>query len=63
MRRLSLFATILSATVILSLTVGAQNQSEKKLDVLEGVLAIHPKFHYRYYINQFGGGQSCALSS
>ena len=31
------------------------------VDILEGVLRVHPKFHYRYYIDGFGDGQACAL--
>ncbi len=28
---------------------------------LEGTLKIHPKFLYKYYLADFGGGQTCAL--
>jgi len=33
----------------------------KNADVLEGVLRVHPKFHYRFYLDGFGDGQECAL--
>jgi hypothetical protein len=32
-----------------------------RVDVLEGALRVHPKFHYRYFIDGFGDGQECAL--
>jgi len=35
----------------------ARNQSH----ALEGVLKIHPKYLYKYYITGFGDGQKCAL--
>ncbi|MCA9259539.1 MAG: hypothetical protein KDA61_10090 [Planctomycetales bacterium] len=31
------------------------------LSTLEGFLRIHPKFHYRYYVDGLAEGQSCAL--
>lgn len=33
----------------------------REQDVLEGFLRIHPKFHYKYYVDGFGDGQECAL--
>ena len=41
--------------------VNAEQPSAKANDVLEGVLRVHPKFHFKYYIDGFGGGQECAL--
>ncbi|MCA9040290.1 MAG: hypothetical protein KDA65_08095 [Planctomycetaceae bacterium] len=35
--------------------------AESTSNVLEGTLRVHPKFHYRYYIDGFGDGQECAL--
>jgi hypothetical protein len=35
--------------------------SEKPFNILVGRLRVHPKFHYRYYIDGFGDGQECAL--
>jgi len=36
-------------------------ESDAAPQTLEGMLRIHPKFHYRYSIHGFGDGQSCAL--
>jgi hypothetical protein len=49
-------------TALASPSPAADDPSRKKSpDVLEGVLRVHPKFHYRYYIAGFGDGQHCAL--
>lgn len=54
------FAVLLAAPILIGIA-DAQKVSKKPVDVLEGVLRVHPKFHYRYYIDGFGGGQQCAL--
>jgi hypothetical protein len=61
MRRLLILATVLSITIFSIGTGKADKQAQEATDVLEGVLKVHPKFHYRYYIDGFGNGQSCAL--
>ncbi len=61
MNRFSLLATVLCATAICVGVADAQQASDRPVDALEGVLRVHPKFHYRYYINGFGDGQECAL--
>ena len=54
-------ALVLCAAVLLLGTDSGQKAPEKPVDTLEGTLRIHPKFHYRYYIDGFGDGQECAL--
>lgn len=44
-----------------SFVTSIQAEPERREDTLEGVLRVHPKYLYRYYIDGFGGGQSCAL--
>ena len=61
MNRFSLLVTVLCATEILVAVADAQKASDRPVDTLEGVLRVHPKFHYRYYIDGFGNGQECAL--
>lgn len=39
---------------------GKKDETTIKLSTLEGVLRIHPKFLYKYYIVAYGG-QTCAL--
>lgn len=41
--------------------INARAASPGPQHVLEGTLRVHPKFHYRYYIDGFGDGQKCAL--
>lgn len=38
-------------------------QAELKAETvaLEGTLKVHPKFLYKHYLADFGGGQTCAL--
>jgi len=47
-----IFVLIISASVF-----GSENNHE----VLEGILKVHPKYLYKYYITGFGDGQECAL--
>jgi hypothetical protein len=61
MNRFLLLVTILCLTAILAGATDAQEVSNRPADVLEGVLRVHPKFHYRYYVDGFGDGQHCAL--
>ena len=61
MNRCSFIVTVLLAAPILIGVAGAQKVSKKRVDILEGVLRVHSKFHYRYYIDGFGDGQQCAL--
>ncbi len=61
MNRFSVLITLLCATAILIGVASAQKASEKPDDILVGVLRVHPKFHFRYYIDGFGDGQECAL--
>jgi hypothetical protein len=61
MNRFFLLVTLLSLTTILAGVADAQELSNRPADVLEGVLRVHPKFHYRYYVDGFGDGQHCAL--
>ncbi|MBC8871446.1 MAG: hypothetical protein H8E44_18640 [Planctomycetes bacterium] len=61
MNRFSLVGTVLSAAAILVGVTDAQKASDNPVDTLEGVLRVHPRFHYRYFIEGFGDGQECAL--
>ena len=61
MRRLPIFLTALSVIVALVGAANARKELPKPTDELEGVLRVHPKFHYRYYIDGFGDGQQCGL--
>jgi len=61
MSRCSFLITGLCATAILAGVGHAQKESNNPVDILVGVLRVHPKFHYRYYIDGFGDGQECAL--
>ena len=61
MNRFSFLVTVLCATSILIGVAYAQKASNRQVDILEGVLRVHPKFHYRYFIDGFGDGQECAL--
>jgi hypothetical protein len=63
MNRFSLLVTVLCATPILVGVADAHKASGGAKDTLEGVLRVHPKFHYRYYVDGFGDGQECALFS
>jgi hypothetical protein len=43
-------------------TARAQNaEAKNQTSTLEGVLKVHPKFLFKYYITGFGDGQECAL--
>ncbi|MHC4399446.1 MAG: hypothetical protein ACYTG0_07190 [Planctomycetota bacterium] len=61
MNRFSLLVTVLCATAILVGVADAQKVLDRPVHTLEGVLRVHPKFHYRYFIDGFGDGQKCAL--
>lgn len=61
MRRCLHLLGLFCALAILIAVANAQKGSKEPADILEGVLRIHPKFHYRYYIDGFGSGQNCAL--
>jgi hypothetical protein len=61
MRRLATVAFLLGSVVVLAGLAGAQRSSERPVDTLEGTLRVHPKFHFRYYLDGFGDGQHCAL--
>ena len=61
MNRILLLAVVLCTAALLVAAAGGQEAAEEPADTLEGVLKIHPKFHYRYYIESFGDGQRCAL--
>ncbi|HUF62597.1 MAG TPA: TIGR03067 domain-containing protein [Verrucomicrobiales bacterium] len=36
-------------------------ESRNEVSALEGILKIHPKYLFKYYITGFGNGQACAL--
>ena len=59
-RSLVLIAAVSLSVVLVGVAI-AEKTSEKAVDVLEGTLRVHPKFHYRYYIDGFGSAQTCAL--
>jgi hypothetical protein len=59
-RRFFLVTGLCTATILIGVA-NAQNASNQRVDTLVGVLRVHPKFHYRYYIDGFGDGQECAL--
>lgn len=66
MNRFSFRLAALAAGALLVGVAGGRQPTETKAsqksgDVLVGVLRVHPKFHYRYYIDGFGDGQECAL--
>ncbi|MBT4863898.1 MAG: hypothetical protein HON53_02095 [Planctomycetaceae bacterium] len=61
MTRFPFLVTVLCASAILIGVAGAEKASQKSVDTLEGVLRVHSKFHYRYFIDGFGDGQQCAL--
>lgn len=57
-----LSAVVLCVLCITSFLVAhAQQPTEKSPDVLEGTLRVHPTLHVRYFIDDFGDGQNCAL--
>ena len=57
---LSMASSIATEAPDVPLAADAGTESDSP-DVLEGTLRVHPKFHYRYYIDGFGDGQECAL--
>ena len=59
-RRVPLVIGLCVATILIGVE-NARSVSSKRVDTLVGVLRVHPKFHYRYYIDGFGDGQECAL--
>ncbi len=61
MNRFSFLVTVLCATPILIGVANAQKAPDKPVDILQGVSRVHPKFHYRYFLDGFGDGQECAL--
>ena len=61
MKLFSLLVTVLCTTAILVGVSGAQKTWNRPADTLAGVLRVHPKFHYRYFVDGFGDGQHCAL--
>jgi len=46
--------------IVCAFTFGEENNHEDNA-VLEGILKVHPKYLYSYYITGFGDGQECAL--
>jgi hypothetical protein len=38
-----------------------KTEAQSQPATLEGILKIHPKYLYKYYITGFGDGQACAL--
>ncbi len=63
MNRFPFLVTVLFATAVVVGDSGAQEAPDRPVDTLEGVLRVHPKFHYRYYLDGIGHGQECALFS
>ncbi len=63
----NMFATLLTFCLFLVAargddTAGSQKaESKSQLSVLEGILKIHPKYLWKYYIAEFANGQQCAL--
>ena len=61
MRRVSIICLAVAFIGITSLLAHTQEpKAEEKLATLEGILKVHPKFMYKYYIVAYGG-QTCAL--
>lgn len=61
MKRLSIICLTIVFIGLTSLLAYTQEpHPEKKLATLEGMLKVHPKFMYKYYIVAYGG-QTCAL--
>lgn len=60
MKRLAAFVTLLAAIPLFA-AANQERPAESPRDELVGVLRVHPKFHYRYYLDGFGDGQQCAL--
>jgi hypothetical protein len=54
-------ALVLGGVALLVGIAGAQAPPQAPADTLQGTLRIHPKFHFRYYLEGFGDGQACAL--
>lgn len=61
MKHILSIGTVIAAITLVIGLAWSQEPAEKPADILEGVLRLHPKFHYRYYIDGFGNGQKCAL--
>ena len=65
LRILSLALTVLCLSRTVSIcdegTPGSKGVTNVTPSVLEGILRVHPKFLYKYYIVGFGDGQKCAL--
>ncbi|MDZ4819846.1 MAG: hypothetical protein SGJ20_12825 [Planctomycetota bacterium] len=51
---------IVAGTVALTNVANGQKAEAAKLWTLEGVLKVHPKYFYRYYM-ELGDGANCAL--
>ena len=61
MKRMLIFAFLIGFIGVGSLIIaGEKGETSVKLSTLEGVLRVHPKFLYKYYIVAYGG-QTCAL--
>ena len=60
MKRLFLLAIFLCLAALIVPASGQKTAGDSS-DTLVGFLRVHPKFHYRYYIDGFGDGQECAL--
>ncbi len=59
--RILVFVVIAIAMLSSAAPAYAQRAAPPAPDVLEGTLRVHPKFHYRYYLDGIGDGQRCAL--
>lgn len=61
MKRTLIFVFLIGFIAVGSLiAAGKKGETPVKLSTLEGVLRVHPKFLYKYYIVAYGG-QTCAL--
>ena len=61
MRHVSIICLAVAFIGMTSLLAHTQEpKAEEKLATLEGILKVHPKFMYKYYIVAYGG-QTCAL--
>ena len=54
------FTALILVSIVSASAFGYENNHEGNV-TLEGILKVHPKYLYKYYITGFGDGQECAL--
>ena len=61
MGKLIVVFTYLLALVLISTVPTPAHETGREQATLEGVLQVHPKYLYKYYVKCMGTGQECAL--